>query len=87
MTSITSLTSGYTLDTVIDELDHQAIIVAKKIKDVKQAKPTRKNSSRVLLKIGLKKDTMRSLKREYKILKGIKHDHIIAPLEYSGGKC
>ena len=80
--SINKLAGGYTFESVMDDTEGQAILIAQKCK-----KPdTKSPAHRVFLKIGLEKDTMNSIKKEYKMLRKMEHPHIIKPMDYKKGR-
>ena len=82
--SINKLVSGYKFESIMDDAEGQAILIAHKCDEV--ASSDAQTSDKVFLKIGLEKDTMSSIRKEYKMLKDIEHPHIIKPVDYKKGR-
>ena len=75
--TLNSFVSGYKFESIMDHADGQAILIAHK----ESAKQDLQSHERVFLKIGLERDTIHSIRREYQILKDIEHPHIVKPVD------
>ena len=84
--SINKLVSGYKFESIMDDADGQAILIAQTCGQTSPVKTEESDSEKVFLKIGLEKDTMNSIRKEDRILKDIEHPHIIKPVDYKKGK-
>ena len=83
MEEIETLAKGYKFESMLDQTPSQVIILAKKNpKSRASVGPLEK----VFLKIGLDKDSMASIKHEYKLLSKLSHPHILKPQSHKKGK-